>query len=35
MGDKKKACQDLEKAEQCGSNVAYKYIEAYCKDLKK
>jgi len=24
------ACEDLEKAEQLGSNIAYKYIQRYC-----
>jgi len=32
---KKKACNDLYKADQCGSKIAYKIIEANCKDLDK
>ena len=32
LKQKKKACEDLYKADRCGSNVAYKIIESYCKD---
>ncbi|MBC7862689.1 MAG: tetratricopeptide repeat protein [Bacteroidia bacterium] len=35
MGQKKSACDDLYKADTLGSNIAYKYIESYCKDLDK
>jgi hypothetical protein len=33
MNQKKAACDDLYKADQLGSNIAFKYIESYCKDV--
>jgi hypothetical protein len=33
--DKRGACEDLNKADSLGDQVAYKWIEKYCKDMQK